>query len=201
MFVPQFARVAVIVGILAIANGCSHCGHHKHGVMDCLVGGRCNDCHSGCDSDCGHGHHRWRHTPQFGGEVYQDCGCGERYHGDWKSHPPCADPCDCHGNHIGCANPCQDCTHLNRGRYCGSRALSKVSSTVATSATKAVPLAPAVVVPRAIVPLRLHHVRPLSCNESRTDSFRKRRSHERRFLLTQFILESHLLARGGDLPR
>lgn len=123
MFAHQIARFAVICGILLVANGCSHCGHHKHGVVDRFVD-RCDDCNSGCTS-CRSGHHGRRFTPQFGGEVYQDCSCGEAYHGDWKSHPPCADPCDCYGNHTGCANCCQDCTHLNRGRSCGLKGFIK----------------------------------------------------------------------------
>ncbi len=53
----------------------------------------CNDCCDPCDRGA---------FTYFAGNS-----CGEKYCGDWRSHPPKCDPCDQCGNYVGCCE-CED---------------------------------------------------------------------------------------------
>ncbi len=99
-FMPLLAMCllcSMMTGCVCHQNDCSILGH--------MFGGcGLNRCHGG-------------------GETYPGCACGEAYYGDWKSHPPTGQPCDCYGNYTGqkCSSP--DCRHLNvRAKSCGCEA-------------------------------------------------------------------------------
>ena len=75
----------VVASILVASNGC--CWLRR--VL-------CNDCCDPCD--------RGAFT------YFSGCSCGERYCGDWCSHPPKCDPCDDCGNYVGCCDDtCDPC--------------------------------------------------------------------------------------------
>jgi hypothetical protein len=73
----------------------------------CRVGPVCEPDCGCCDGDCtGPGvYHCCSPIRWFFGLFhpinYPNCGCGERYWGEWINDPPaCHDPCDCHGNFV-----------------------------------------------------------------------------------------------------
>ncbi|MDX1962824.1 MAG: hypothetical protein SFX18_06705 [Pirellulales bacterium] len=89
----QLCWVAAGILFLSLATGCA-C--HRGGELDCFFNGCCHG--PGCS------------------EKYHGCDCGEAYYGDWHSHPPQGNPCDCYGNYTGHSG-CTDCKHLNSHRH------------------------------------------------------------------------------------
>ncbi|MGC4004282.1 MAG: hypothetical protein QM811_14655 [Pirellulales bacterium] len=85
-------RVSLVLLTAAFAGGCC-----CDGPMDRLFNGCCLD---------------------NIGERYDCNSCGEAYYGDWCSHAPSPQPCDCYGNYTGQTGPCGSagCSHLNHGR-------------------------------------------------------------------------------------
>ena len=77
--------------------GCDNCAT----PADCCGGECCGGCQ---DHGCGllgfhfHKLFDWCHGHGWG------CGCV--YHGDYENYPPCDEPCDCYGNHIGGSSEC-----------------------------------------------------------------------------------------------
>ena len=107
MFQTKWTCLFVALGLMLVGTGCAH-----HCNKAC-----CDPC---CEDDCLLG--RLLHPDKYCG-----CACGEAYYGDWKSHPPECDPCDCHGNYTGCADCCRDCTYLNEGKWCRKHHCARTS--------------------------------------------------------------------------
>src|SRR5262249_1129234 len=116
---------------MGCGSSCSSCGH-SHGCSSCDSCSSCSSCGGGCggcdecDLCCGCDHgvkdlfwpvncscfstlKNCCHET----ETFNGCGkggCGEQYWCDWKSNPPCPDPCDkctgCYNGGCPCEHPC-----------------------------------------------------------------------------------------------
>lgn len=71
----------LILGLLLVSTGSGCCWVRR--VL-------CNECCDPCD--------RGAFT------YYAGDSCGDKYCGDWKSHPPKCDPCDDCGLNVGCSS-------------------------------------------------------------------------------------------------